>query len=118
MKKYLNEVALRRFEPTTPQAPVGARYRYLSGVTFADDVAAARAFALGSVKIAGQEGSKIAGQEGSKIAGQEGSKLAGQEGSKLASGGSSNFFESIRLFKNIESRWDISGFSKRPADRG
>jgi hypothetical protein len=69
-------------------------------------------------KIAGQEGSKIAGQEGSKIAGQEGSKIAGQEGSKLAGagGGSSAFFQSLRLFKNIESRWDISGFTKRPDD--
>jgi hypothetical protein len=69
-------------------------------------------------KIAGQEGSKIAGQEGSKIAGQEGSKIAGQEGSKLAGagGGSSAFFNSLKLFKNIESRWDISGFTKRPAE--
>ena len=69
-------------------------------------------------KIAGQEGSKIAGQEGSKIAGQEGSKIAGQEGSKLAGagGGSSAFFNSLRLFKNIEGRWDISGFTKKPDD--
>ena len=69
-------------------------------------------------KIAGQEGSKIAGQEGSKIAGQEGSKIAGQEGSKLAGagGGSSAFFNSLKLFKNIESRWDISGFTKKPAE--
>ena len=65
-------------------------------------------------KIAGQEGSKIAGQEGTKIAGQEGTKIAGQEGSKLAGGGSSRFFDSLRLFKNIESRWDISGFTKKP----
>jgi hypothetical protein len=65
-------------------------------------------------KIAGQEGSKIAGQEGSKIAGQEGSKIAGQEGSKLGGGGSSAFFNSLRLFKNVESKWDISGFTKKP----
>jgi hypothetical protein len=67
-------------------------------------------------KIAGQEGSKIAGQEGSKIAGQEGSKIAGQEGSKLGGGGSSAFFNSLRLFKNIESRWNISGFTRKPDD--
>jgi hypothetical protein len=65
-------------------------------------------------KIAGQEGSKIAGQEGSKIAGQEGSKIAGQEGSKLGGGGSSAFFSSLRLFKNIESQWNVSGFTKKP----
>jgi hypothetical protein len=65
-------------------------------------------------RIAGQEGSRIAGQEGSRIAGQEGSRIAGQEGSRLAGGGSNTFFHSLRLFKNIESRWDVSGFSKKP----
>ncbi len=67
-------------------------------------------------EIAGQEGTKIAGQEGSKIAGQEGSKIAGQEGSKIAGGGSNAFFENLRLFKNIESRWNISGFTKKPVE--
>jgi hypothetical protein len=32
----------------------------------------------------------------------------------MAGGGSSRFFESLRLFKNVESRWDISGFTKKP----
>jgi hypothetical protein len=32
----------------------------------------------------------------------------------MAGGGSSAFFESLKLFKNIESRWDISGFTKKP----
>jgi hypothetical protein len=68
-------------------------------------------------KISGQEGSKISGQEGSKISGQEGTKISGQEGSKLAGGGANAFFNSLRLFKNIESRWDISGFTKRPQPR-
>jgi hypothetical protein len=67
-------------------------------------------------KIAGQEGTKIAGQEGTKIAGQEGTKIAGQEGTRLAGGGASGFFYSLRLFKNIESRWNISGFSKKPVE--
>jgi hypothetical protein len=67
-------------------------------------------------KIAGTEGSKIAGTEGSKIAGTEGSKLAGTEGSKLAGGGSNAFFNSLRLFKNIESHWNISGFTKRESE--
>ena len=59
----------------------------------------------------------MAGQEGSKIAGQEGSKIAGQEGSKLAGGGgASAFFQSLRLFKNVESRWDISGFTRKPEE--
>ncbi len=67
-------------------------------------------------KIAGVEGTKIAGVEGSKIAGVEGSKIAGVEGTKIAGGGSGVVLSSLRLFKNIECRWDISGFSKRPDD--
>jgi len=161
LKKYLYEVALRKSEPATPFSPPGAKYRYDSGIKFAErsdsttlagEVGSKIAGQEGSKiagqegskiagqegskiagqegskiagqegskiagqegsKIAGQEGSKIAGQEGSKIAGQEGSKIAGQEGSKLGGGGSAAFFNSLRLFKNIESRWDISGFTKK-----
>jgi Clostripain family len=135
LKKYLYEVSRRKCEPTDENVPVGARYRYESGVKYDerwDDVAMAFSAAAGvggdtkiagqegtkiagqeGTKIAGQEGTKIAGQEGTKIAGQEGTKIAGQEGTKLAGGGSSRFFESLRLFKNIESRWDISGFTKK-----
>jgi len=177
LRKYLYEVSLRRVEQVGTDVPVGARYRYKSGVPLDERPAAAAAAAAASIgssrtkiagqegskiagqegskiagqegskiagqegskiagqegskiagqegskiagqegsKIAGQEGSKIAGQEGSKIAGQEGSKIAGQEGSKLGGGGSSAFFNSLRLFKNIESRWDVSGFTKKPGD--
>jgi hypothetical protein len=62
--------------------------------------------------IAGHEGTKIAGHEGTKIAGHEGTKIAGHEGTKIAGGGSSSFFDSLKAFKNIESRWDVSGFTK------
>jgi hypothetical protein len=124
LKKYLYEVSLRKCELPQDEQEVlpGARYRYRSGVKFDERhslMAASRNGGSSKIagqegsKIAGQEGSKIAGQEGSKIAGQEGSKIAGQEGSKLAGGGSSAFFNSLRLFKNIESRWDISGFTKK-----
>ncbi|MER3429956.1 MAG: hypothetical protein C4324_02735, partial [Blastocatellia bacterium] len=84
-----------------------------AGIQFDDEIQLASVTQEGS-KIAGQEGSKIAGQEGSKIAGQEGSKIAGQEGSKIAGGGTPTVFNSLRLFKNIESRWNISGFSRPP----
>ena len=160
LKKYLNHVSLRKFEAPVEEVPVGAKYRYYSGVRFDEVPRAMAASGNGASitkiagqegskiagqegskiagqegskiagqegskivgqegsKIAGQEGSKIAGQEGSKIAGQEGSKIAGQEGSKLAGGGggSSAFFQSLRLFKNVESRWNISGFTKRPEE--
>ena len=149
LKKYLYEVALRKFEPPAEYATPGKRFKYYSGIKFDErhrnPVALAAEAAVGKLagqegsklagqegsklagqegsKLAGQEGSKLAGQEGSKLAGQEGSKLAGQEGSKLAGerdsklaggGGSGGFFNSLRLFKNIESRWNISGFTKSP----
>ena len=204
LKKYLYEVALRKFEPPEVNGSAGSRHRYYSGVRFDEGSFGGNAVAsktklagqegsklagqegsklagqegsklagqegsklagqegsklagqegsklagqegsklaglegsklagLEGSKLAGQEGSKLAGQEGSKLAGQEGSKLAGQEGSKLAgqegsklagqegsklggSGGSSSFFYNLRLFKNIESRWNISGFTKKPVD--
>ena len=136
LKKYLYDVSLRKFEAPVEDPPAGAKYRYYSGVRFDEypRVMAGSGNGASITKIAGQEGSKIAGQEGSKIAGQEGStiagqegskiagqegsKIAGQEGSKLAGGGSgaSAFFQSLRLFKNVESRWDVSGFTKRPEE--
>jgi hypothetical protein len=132
LKKYLYEVARRKVEPATPDAPLGERYRYNSGIRFAESVTSAALAGQGVLKMAGQEGSKMAGQEGSKMAGQEGSKMAGQEGSKMAGqegskmagqegsklgggSGANAFYDHLRLFKNIESRWDISGFTKRPA---
>ena len=67
-------------------------------------------------KLAGREGTKLVGREGTKLAGREGTKLVGREGTKLAGGGASRFFDNFQMFKNVESRWDISGFTKKPAD--
>lgn len=68
-------------------------------------------------KLAGERDSKLAGERDSKLAGERDSKLAGDRGSKLAGGGgSSTFFDSLRMFKNIEGRWNISGFTKKAAD--
>ncbi len=69
-------------------------------------------------KLAGQRDSKLAGQRDSKLAGQRDSKLAGQMGSKMAGGSSASsaFFDNLQLFKNIETPWNVSGFSKDPND--
>ncbi len=67
-------------------------------------------------KLAGERDSKLAGERDSKLAGERDSKLAGERDSKLGGVGSSAFFSSLRLFKNIESRWNISGFTKTPAE--
>lgn len=143
LKKYLYEVSFRRCEKLgDTDALAGGKYRYRSGVEF-DERARVMHGGSGPLrtkisgqegskisgqegskisgqegsKISGQEGSKISGQEGTKISGQEGTKISGQEGSKLAGGGANAFFNSLRLFKNIESRWDISGFTKKPEPR-
>ena len=126
LKKYLYQVSLRRLTALDDNVPVGAKYRYQSGVPL-DERFGVAASATGEsetkiagqegTRIAGQEGTRIAGQEGTRIAGQEGTRIAGQEGTRLAGGGSSSFFTSLRLFKNIESRWDVSGFTKKPDDR-
>ncbi len=131
LKKYLSDVSRRKFEVPAEDAPVGSKFRYYSGVTFdegprlaaagngASDTKIAgqegtRIAGQEGTRIAGQEGTRIAGQEGTRIAGQEGTRIAGQEGSKLAGGGGAGgFFQSLRLFKNVESRWDVSGFTKK-----
>ena len=115
LDKYLSEVTLRRCAPTNPDAAPGSKYRYPSGVKF-NEWSGSKVTGGGKqrTKIAGHEGTKIAGHEGTKIAGHEGTKIAGHEGTKLGGGGSNTFFNSLGLFKNIESRWDISGFTKKP----
>ena len=170
LKKYLYEVSLRKLQPVATDVPLGAKYRYPSGVLFderfdayAATAAAGKSGGHGGTRIAGQEGTRIAGQEGTRIAGQEGTRIAGQEGTRIAGqegtriagqegtriagqegtriagqegtriagqegtriagqegtrmagagGGSSQFFDSLKLFKNVESRWDVSGFSKK-----
>ena len=141
LQTYLKKVTLRKCEPTDDNVPVGERHRYPSGVQFDEryDAGLYLGAAVGAAavkiagqegtriagqegtriagqegtRIAGQEGTRIAGQEGTRIAGQEGTRIAGQEGTRIAGGGSSHYFDSLKLFKNIESRWDISGFSKK-----
>ncbi|HKG58958.1 MAG TPA: clostripain-related cysteine peptidase [Pyrinomonadaceae bacterium] len=137
LKKYLYHVSLRKFDAPLEDVPAGAKYRYYSGVTFDERPRAVVSDGHGTkiagqegtriagqegtriagqegTRIAGQEGTRIAGQEGTRIAGQEGTRIAGQEGTRLAGGGGGTFFQSMRLFKNVESRWDVSGFTKKP----
>ena len=66
-------------------------------------------------KFGGQEGTKFGGQEGTKFGGQEGTKFGGHEGSKLGAGGNA-FFDSFKHFKNIETPWNLSGFTKKPRE--
>ena len=173
LTKYLNEVAIRRFEKPLDTVAVGEKHRYYSGVKFDDYAFQSTAAAYDSKlagerdsklagerdsklagekdsklagekdsklagekdsklagekdsKLAGEKDSKLAGEKDSKLAGEKDSKLAGEKDSKLAgerdskmaggSGGSGAFFDSLRLFKNIESRWNISGFTKKADD--
>jgi hypothetical protein len=96
---YLNDVSLRKLEDVVEQTGAGSRFRYPSGVKFSEGTV---------TNLSGRSSQRT------KIAGHEGTKIAGHEGTKLAGGGSSAFFNSLQLFKNIESRWDISGVTKKP----
>jgi len=165
LKKYLNEVAMRKFEMPEDVVSVGAKYRYYSGVKFDEQSFAESTFVEfeGSLsesegkmpgqtaskmpgqtaskmpgqtaskmpgqtaskmpgqtasKMPGQTASKMPGQTASKMPGQTASKMPGQTASKLAGGGggSDRFFDTLKMFKNIESRWDISGFTKKAAE--
>jgi hypothetical protein len=118
LKKYLREVSLRKCVPANADVPVGSRVRYESGVKFSEQIEAAFAAAAGAeiANVAGQEGTRMAGQEGTRMAGQEGTRMAGQEGTRMAGSGSSNFFHSLKMFKNVESHWNFSGFTKKPEE--
>lgn len=177
LKTYLGKVAMRKIEPLSEDAAPGTKYRYESGIRFAepDPDGASESSETGSEesklagskdsklagskdsklagskdsklagskdsklagskdsklagskdsklagskdsKLAGSKDSKLAGSKDSKLAGSKDSKLAGSKDSKLAgSGGTDQFFDALRLFKNIESPWNISGFTKRPHD--
>ena len=56
----------------------------------------------------------------SKIGGVEGSKIGGVEGSKLGGGGSGSggaLIDTFKHLKNIETPWNLSGFTRKPANR-
>ncbi|MCB1023816.1 MAG: hypothetical protein KDB79_05480, partial [Acidobacteria bacterium] len=68
-----------------------------------------------AAKMGGREGTKMGGREGTKMGGREGTKMGGREGTKMGGGGGSGaFFDSFELFKNIETPWNLSGFTKTP----
>ena len=67
-------------------------------------------------KMGGHEGTKMGGHEGTKMGGHEGTKMGGHEGTKLAGGGSNAFFDTFKHFKNIETPWNLSGFTKTPKE--
>ena len=184
LKLYLGKVARRSSAPLSDGASSGEKYRYLSGIRFADedsiggDAETAVSSRLGgsgsstklggsgsstklggsgsstklggsgsstklggsgsSTKLGGSGSSTKLGGSGSstKLGGSGSSTKLGGSGSSTKLGGSGSstklggsvsstklgglaadsFFTTLRLFKNIESDWNISGFSKRPDD--
>ncbi len=146
LERYLGKVTLRPFEdpevsvpqPSMPVAPgldagaasmLTSKRRYMPFMYNDDyerslgsnsmelaDQNGSKGAGQNASKGAGQSSSKGAGQIASKGAGQSASKGAGQSGSKLGGGGENAFFDSLRMFKNIDSRWNISGFTKTPAE--
>ena len=134
LQTYLYKVSRRELGDLVVDVPLGAKYRYPSGVKFSEGFGLVTSgSAVQRTKIAGQENTRIAGQENTRIAGQENTRIAGQENTRIAGqentriagqentriaggGGSGGFFNSLQLFKNVAKRWDISGFTKRPPE--
>ncbi len=158
LKKYLSEVTYRKAEPTTPEAPVGAKYRYHSGVLSVyepkspqpegsrssttkipdsgtskivdsgtskipdsgtskiPDSGTSKIPDSGTSKIVDSGTSKIPDSGTSKIVDSGTSKIPDSGTGKMAGGGLNAFFNDLKQWKNIESRFDISGFTKRPEE--
>ncbi len=122
LKTYLKKVARRKFVPPTTDYVPGTKYRYLSGIRFDDQSASypmtkSQAASSGSVRQ-GDSGSSVRqGDSGSSVRqGDSGSSVRqGDSGSSVRQGGGSNvFYSNLKRFKNIESEWSISGFSRKP----
>lgn len=139
LKKYLKDIARRKAEVAIRDEDVipGKKIRKQGGIKFSDQPHVALRHAtkqpglegskqpglegskqpgLEGSKQPGLEGSKQPGLEGSKQPGLEGSKQPGLEGSKMGGGASSALFANLRLWKNIETRHDIYGFTKHEPD--
>lgn len=69
-------------------------------------------------RMSGQNSSRMPGQQTTRLAGQSTGRLSGQNTTRLAGIESNQFFDFLRLFKNIESPWNVSGFSKPPQVKG
>jgi len=116
LKKYLSEVTYRKAEPLTPDAPFGLKYRYRSGVIF--DGTSESMPLSGSetslTKMGTSQTSKMGTSQTSKLGSSQTSKMGTSQTSKLGGGGVDAFYEKLKLWKNIENRFDISGFTRRP----
>jgi hypothetical protein len=67
-------------------------------------------------RLANSQMGKMANSQTSKMANSQMSRLANSQTSKMGGGGLDAFYEKLKLWKNIESRFDISGFTKRPEE--
>jgi Clostripain family len=118
LKRYLSEVTFRKAEPLKPDAPLGTKYRYRSGVIFDET---SESMPLGGsetslTKMGTSQTSKMGSSQTSKMGSSQTSKMGSSQTSKLGGGGVDAFYEKLKLWKNIESRFDISGFTRRPEE--
>ena len=67
-------------------------------------------------KMGNSQTSKMGNSQTSKMGNSQTSKMGNSQTSKMGVGGGDHFFDKLGLWKNIETRFDISGFTKRPDD--
>ncbi len=142
LKLYLSEVTFRKVAPLTPDAPFGAKYRYRSGSIFDEEsgslpltgsevpltkmgtsqtskMGTSQTSKMGTSqtsKLGSSQTSKMGTSQTSKMGTSQTSKMGTSQTSKLGGGGVEAFYDKLKLWKNIESRFDISGFTKRPEE--
>ena len=126
LKKYLNEVARRESVTPTVNVLPGKKYSSISGIKFSDELDSQTIGAFETLltksagspvqKSAGSPVQKGAGSPVQKGAGSPVQKSAGSQVSKLGGGGSNAFFDNLVLFKNVESKYNVSGYTRKPDD--
>lgn len=117
LKLYLSEVTFRKAEPPTPDAPIGSKYRYKSGVLAVYESESSRQGDARHLmaKIPDSGTGKIPDSGTGKIPDSGTGKIP-DSGTGKMSGDLSAFFSDLKKWKNIESKFDISGFTKRPEE--
>jgi hypothetical protein len=132
--RYLRDVARRKFEPLTPDAPLESKYRYRSGITFDEETGSlslsdgdaplskmgssqsAKMGSSQSAKMGSSQSAKMGSSQSAKMGSSQSAKMGSSQSAKMGGGGVTAFYEKLRLWKNIESEFNISGFTKRPGE--
>jgi hypothetical protein len=69
-----------------------------------------------TAKMGSSQTAKMGSSQTAKMGSSQTAKMGSSQTAKMAGGDVAAFYEKLRMWKNIESQFDISGFTKRPED--